>query len=192
MGEKLSYFGRVPVKRTGGKVVAVARDGQCTTVAVFPWGAWNHELIIPLLMCGFGAVAGGRVLLEPTGHAAALAVKIYIFLCFAFVAVFAGVFAVWSVANAMRQVEFDVRPDGLSMVSFGPLAAKPRHWPREEIAGFRVEPQRNPRVARLVLVTKDGTADELLRSRTVTAQEAAGLLRKSLGFETSGRPVAAD
>jgi hypothetical protein len=144
-------------------------------------------------MLGFGAVAGVRVLLEPTGPgpAGALVVKVYVFLCFALMAAFAGMFALGSFANAMRQVEFDVRPDGLSVVSFGPLAAKPRHWPREEIAAVRVEPQRNRHVARLVLVRKDGAEDELLRSRTVTAQEAAHLLRQSLGLVAAVKPAAA-
>lgn len=190
MAEMLSYFGRAPHKRTGGEIVGVSRNGQITTVAVFPWGAWNHELIIPLLMFGFGTLVGVRVLLEPTGHAAALVVKIYVFLCFAVVGAGAGMFAVWSVANALRQVEFDVGPDGLSMISFGPFAAKPRHWPREEIAGFRVEPQRNKRVSRLVLVRKGGAEDALLRNRTATAQEAAGLLGRFLGLQPGVKAAA--
>jgi hypothetical protein len=180
-------YGRSPARRLAGEPVRTLRGQGGTTVAVFARGARRSDFLSvlsgALLVAGILTAATVRFWHHPVPlerYVAALwplgAVLLF----------FLGMLAA-AYDDAYRQVEFEVDADEVVRLSFGPFGVRRRRWDRSAVREVRVECHVSGSHPRVVMVTADGRAHDVLcpgaaRGLRDDAELAARHLSQAIGL----------
>lgn len=192
-------YGRGPACRAAGEHVRTVLDprghgggGGAATVAVFPPGARRCDFVSTLLGALF--VAGILTAATVYFHYHPAPLSRYLAMLWPLLFLLAFFLAMLAVAydQACRQVEFEIDPDEVVRLSFGPFGVRRRRWARTSVVDVTVVCHVSGSHPRVVLRTADRRRHDLLCPGAAGglrdhAEDVAQHLRRALRACTPNR-----